>query len=208
MTSGSTARSGTTVRVWHRWPVRLGRGSRGGGTRPARPQEAEDPALDQTFPLPPGDWASRSMRRRRWRPPSAGPGTRSRWSTDCGAPATCPPSSPSTSRSYGRARRRRRRASTCRPRSRPLTIRGGAPVLTPGEPGRAWTARRRRWPCEAAVLKPRAPVEAVVLTVEPTVTPERAQAAVSLAESAMSSPVTVTAGPSPRASRRRPSDAP
>ncbi len=74
-----------------------------------------------------------------------------------------------------------------------LVIEEDAPVLTPGVPGRALNREATAEAMTQAFLLPRAPVRAVIDTVEPAVSPEAAQAAVELATTAKTSPVTVTA---------------
>ena len=75
-----------------------------------------------------------------------------------------------------------------------VAIEAGAPVVTPGTPGRLLDRAAVIAALEAALLEPRSPIEAVVAEAQPTVTTEAAQAAVALATSAAQSPVTVTAG--------------
>lgn len=75
-----------------------------------------------------------------------------------------------------------------------VDVKRGAAVVTPGEPGRAVDREATAQAVADALLRPRAPVEAVVVTVEPTITPAAVEAAVALAEEATASPVTVTAG--------------
>jgi len=75
-----------------------------------------------------------------------------------------------------------------------LEIRKGEAVVTPGTPGRVLDREATMAALTDAVLEPRAPVQAVVLDVQPTVTADAADEAVALAESAAGSPVTVTAG--------------
>jgi vancomycin resistance protein YoaR len=75
-----------------------------------------------------------------------------------------------------------------------LRVTGGKGVVTPGAPGRALDREATADAMTQAVLLPRAPVEAVVVTVEPSITPESAAAAVALVQEATSAPVTVKAG--------------
>jgi vancomycin resistance protein YoaR len=74
-----------------------------------------------------------------------------------------------------------------------LEFRRGAAVVTPGTPGRVLDREATAAALTAAVLQPRAPIDAVVLDVEPTVTQESIDEAVALAEEAAAAPVTVTA---------------
>ena len=74
-----------------------------------------------------------------------------------------------------------------------LVVDNGAPVLTPGVPGRALDRDATAQAMTDALLKPRAPVQAHIVEVEPSVTDAAAQDAVAVATSAASSPVTVTA---------------
>jgi vancomycin resistance protein YoaR len=75
-----------------------------------------------------------------------------------------------------------------------LEVKDGVATVTPGTPGRAIDREATKSALTLALLEPRAPVVAVVATVEPTVTQEATQQAVAQAEEAVSSPVTVTAG--------------
>jgi len=75
-----------------------------------------------------------------------------------------------------------------------LEIRRGEAVVTPGTPGQVLDREATMSALVDAVLEPRAPVQAVVLDVQPTVTADAADEAVVLAQEAASSPVTVTAG--------------
>lgn len=75
-----------------------------------------------------------------------------------------------------------------------VEVSDGEVTVTPGTPGRAIDREATTTALTTALLEPRAPVVAVVATVEPTITPEQVEAAVAQAEDAMSSPVTVTAG--------------
>ena len=75
-----------------------------------------------------------------------------------------------------------------------IVLESGGSSVTPGQPGRALDREATAAAMTSAFLKPRAPVEAVVVTVEPTVTPDMTTEAIALAERAGSEPVTVTAG--------------
>ncbi|MBK9740747.1 MAG: VanW family protein [Actinobacteria bacterium] len=70
----------------------------------------------------------------------------------------------------------------------------GETTLTPGIPGRALDPDVTAASLIEAVVKPRAPIPATVDKVEPSITPEAAQAAEELARTAVSDPVTVKAG--------------
>ena len=74
-----------------------------------------------------------------------------------------------------------------------LVVEAGEPVLTPGVPGRELDRDATASAMVEAVLKPRAPVEAVVLEAPPIVTDAAVQDAIDMAASAAASPVTVTA---------------
>ena len=74
-----------------------------------------------------------------------------------------------------------------------LVVEAGEPVLTPGVPGRELDRDATASAMAEAVLKPRAPVEAVVLEAPPIVTDAAVQDAIDMAASAAASPVTVTA---------------
>ncbi|MFN8173179.1 MAG: VanW family protein [Candidatus Nanopelagicales bacterium] len=70
----------------------------------------------------------------------------------------------------------------------------GAVTVTPGTPGESLDVDATSAALAAAAARPRAPVAAVVATVEPTVNEEAAQTAGRLATAAIAGPVTVTAG--------------
>jgi vancomycin resistance protein YoaR len=74
-----------------------------------------------------------------------------------------------------------------------LDIRRGQPDVTPGKPGRTLDIPATREALVAAVLERRAPVPAVVVADEPSVTPEAVDEAVAYARQALSAPVTVRA---------------
>lgn len=74
-----------------------------------------------------------------------------------------------------------------------LVVEDGEPVLTPGIPGRALDAEVTSDALIDAVLRPRAPIKASVIKVEPSVSSESAEAAVAMATAAVSAPVTVRA---------------
>ncbi len=74
-----------------------------------------------------------------------------------------------------------------------LAMKDGKPVLTEGVPGRALDESATAAAMTDAVLRPRAPIEATVVKVEPTVSSDDAQAALALAKAAVSAPVTVRA---------------
>lgn len=74
-----------------------------------------------------------------------------------------------------------------------LTMKGGQPVLTPGKDGFELDETVTREQLISAFLEPRKPIEATVVTTPPVITPEQAQAAIALAEKAVSEPVTVVA---------------
>ncbi len=74
-----------------------------------------------------------------------------------------------------------------------LRIRDGEAVVKAGEPGRALDLPSTREALVSAVLLPREPIQATIVEVQPTVTPEAVDEAVALAESATSAPVTVRA---------------
>lgn len=74
-----------------------------------------------------------------------------------------------------------------------LVMSDGQPELTAGTPGRALDEEATSAAIVEAVLKPRAPIPAAVDEVEPSITPEAAQAAQDLATTAVSAPVTVKA---------------
>jgi vancomycin resistance protein YoaR len=75
-----------------------------------------------------------------------------------------------------------------------LKVRRGQGVITPGTPGQVLDREATMTSLVDAVLEPRAPVQAVVLDVQPTITAEAEQEALTLVTEASSSPVTVTAG--------------
>jgi vancomycin resistance protein YoaR len=75
-----------------------------------------------------------------------------------------------------------------------VDVKKGTAVVTPGEPGRAIDRAATSQAIADALLLPRAPLEAVVVTVEPTVTPDAVDEAVTLVEEATAGPVSVTAG--------------
>lgn len=74
-----------------------------------------------------------------------------------------------------------------------LTMKNGEPVLTPGKDGYELDETVTREQLTAAFLAPRKPIEASVTTTPPVISPEQAQAAIALAEKAVSEPVTVVA---------------
>ena len=74
-----------------------------------------------------------------------------------------------------------------------LVVEDGGPVLTPGVPGRALDVEATSAALVDAVLRPRAPVRAAVIKVEPSVSSEAAASAVEMATEAVSSPITVRA---------------
>lgn len=74
-----------------------------------------------------------------------------------------------------------------------LDIRRGEPDVTPGRPGRTLDIEATKQALVAAVLERRAPVQAVVVADEPSVTPEALDEAVAYARQALSAPVTVRA---------------
>ena len=74
-----------------------------------------------------------------------------------------------------------------------LVVEDGEPVLTPGVPGRALDVEATSAALVDAVLRPRAPVRAAVIKVEPSVSSEAAASAVEMATEAVSSPITVRA---------------
>lgn len=75
-----------------------------------------------------------------------------------------------------------------------VTVGADGSTVTPGTPGRAVDTAATAAAVRDALLKPRQPIDAVVLTVEPSVTPEMTDDAVALAEEANARPVTVQAG--------------
>jgi vancomycin resistance protein YoaR len=74
-----------------------------------------------------------------------------------------------------------------------LTMKNGQPVLTSGKDGFELDEVATKEQLTAAFLEPRKPLAANVVITEPVITPEQAQASVSLAEKAVSEPVTVVA---------------
>lgn len=75
-----------------------------------------------------------------------------------------------------------------------VSVEKGTGVVTPGVDGRALDREATAAAMRQAFLLPRAPVEAVVVTVEPSITPEATAEAQALVDDATSAPVTVTAG--------------
>ena len=74
-----------------------------------------------------------------------------------------------------------------------LTMADGRPVLTAGTPGRALDEAATATALTDAVLRPRSPIEASVVKVEPTVSTEAATRALTMARSAVAAPVVVRA---------------
>jgi vancomycin resistance protein YoaR len=74
-----------------------------------------------------------------------------------------------------------------------LTVEAGQPVLTQGQPGRVLDRDATAAALQTAFLLPREPIQASVVPVEPTVSAEAAQAAIAVAQTAVSAPVTVDA---------------
>ncbi len=74
-----------------------------------------------------------------------------------------------------------------------LTVTDGEPELTDGIAGRALDEAATATALADALLKPRKPIQASVVKVEPTVSEESAQAALDVARDAVSAPVTVRA---------------
>lgn len=74
-----------------------------------------------------------------------------------------------------------------------LTIKDGEAVLVEGTPGRALDEEATASALTAAVLLPRAPIQAPVIKVDPTVSTETAQDALAFARTAISAPVIVQA---------------
>lgn len=75
-----------------------------------------------------------------------------------------------------------------------VSVEKGEGVITPGIDGRALDREATSAAMKQAFLLPRAPVEAVVVSVEPSITPEDTAEAQALVDDATSAPVTVTAG--------------
>jgi vancomycin resistance protein YoaR len=75
-----------------------------------------------------------------------------------------------------------------------LRVTGGEAKLTPGEAGRLLDREAMAAALTEAALEPRSRIDAIVVKAEPTVSPEAAQEAVAIAESAATNPVTVVAG--------------
>jgi vancomycin resistance protein YoaR len=75
-----------------------------------------------------------------------------------------------------------------------LTIKNGQPRLTPGTEGMLLDKEATSASLIDALLKPRAPVPAVITTVEPAISAAAARQAEDLAKAAVSAPVSVTAG--------------
>jgi vancomycin resistance protein YoaR len=75
-----------------------------------------------------------------------------------------------------------------------VTVQKGEGVITPGADGRALDREATAVAMTTALLRPRAPVEATVLTVEPSISDEATSEALALVSDAQSAPVRVTAG--------------
>jgi vancomycin resistance protein YoaR len=75
-----------------------------------------------------------------------------------------------------------------------VSVEKGEGVITPGVDGRALDREATSEAMTRAFLLPRAPVEAVVVSVEPSITPEDTAEAQALVDEATSAPVTVKAG--------------
>jgi vancomycin resistance protein YoaR len=75
-----------------------------------------------------------------------------------------------------------------------IDVKHGEAVVTPGKDGLTVDIPATSAAIEAAVLRPRAPVQAVLVKATPTTSDEEVQAAVAEIQSATASPVTVTAG--------------
>lgn len=75
-----------------------------------------------------------------------------------------------------------------------VSVEKGEGVITPGVEGRALDREATAAAMTRAFLLPREPVEAVVVTVEPSITPEDTAEAQALVDDATSAPVTVKAG--------------
>jgi vancomycin resistance protein YoaR len=75
-----------------------------------------------------------------------------------------------------------------------LTIKNGKPKLTPGTNGLVVDKQGTAAALVDALLKPRAPIPAVVTSIEPGVSAEAAQQAADFAKAALAAPVTIKAG--------------
>ena len=75
-----------------------------------------------------------------------------------------------------------------------IRIKKGSATISEGSPGRTVDRQALRQALAAAVVEPRRTVEATVISAEPTVSRDEAERALAVADEAMSAPVEVTAG--------------